>query len=88
MRKHDLSFQRALGLLKRGFRVSRSGWNGKGMYLKLIKTWSIHKNYGELAQLPASPFIAMKTAQGDLVPWLASQTDILAKDWCVSESAI
>ena len=28
-------------------------------------------------------YIAMKTAQGNVVPWLASQTDVLAEDWCV-----
>ena len=27
------------------------------------------------------PYIYMRTAQGDLVPWLASQTDLLAEDW-------
>jgi hypothetical protein len=27
------------------------------------------------------PYIYMRTAQGDLVPWLASQTDMLALDW-------
>lgn len=32
--------------------------------------------------LPKSPFIVMKTADGHVVPWLASQTDVLATDWC------
>ena len=27
------------------------------------------------------PYIYMKTVQGDLVPWIASQTDMLADDW-------
>jgi hypothetical protein len=31
------------------------------------------------------PYIFMKTVQGDLVPWLASQTDLLAEDWSVVE---
>jgi len=56
-----------------GKRVARSGWNGKGMWLEL--------------QVPDSgskmtlPYVYMKTAQGDLVPWLCSQTDLLAEDW-------
>lgn len=31
--------------------------------------------------VPYAPYIAMKTAQGYVVPWLASQTDILSDDW-------
>lgn len=56
-------------------RVSREGWNGKGMWI------SIH--YPEGGSQMTLPFIYMFTAQGDLVPWLASQTDILAKDWMI-----
>lgn len=63
----------AIKQMQNGSRVSRSGWNGKGMWVAL--------------QLPDAnskmtlPYIYMSTAQGDLVPWLASQTDILAIDW-------
>ena len=32
-----------------------------------------------------APYLAMKTADNQLVPWLASQTDILADDWCIVE---
>ena len=28
------------------------------------------------------PYIYIETVQGDMVPWAASQTDILAEDWC------
>jgi hypothetical protein len=54
-------------------RVGRKGWNGKGMWLEL--------------QLPDAnskmtlPYIYIRTAQGDTVPWLCSQTDALASDW-------
>ena len=63
----------ALECLENGNRVSRANWNGPGQYLEL--------------QMPDSnskmtlPYIYIKTVQGDLVPWLASQTDILAVDW-------
>ena len=30
-------------------------------------------------------YVAMKTAQGNVVPWLASQTDLLAEDWYIAE---
>jgi hypothetical protein len=60
-------------LLKQGLRVAREGWNGKGMWLELQRPDSHSKM--------TLPYIYMSTAQGDLVPWLASQTDMLAEDW-------
>ena len=32
------------------------------------------------------PFIAMKTADDKIVPWLCSQTDMLANDWQVVDA--
>ena len=31
--------------------------------------------------LPLLPFIAIKTVNVEVVPWLASQTDMLSEDW-------
>ena len=88
-----LDFGDALHFLKVGRRVTREGWNGKGMWLYLVPAASYP------AQTPAAeahlgpwvPYgahIAMKTAQDNVVPWLASQTDVLANDWCLlSEGA-
>lgn len=59
--------------LKLGNKVARSGWNGKNMYLEL----QVPDEHSKMTL----PYIYMVTAQGDLVPWLASQTDILAGDW-------
>lgn len=82
MANPTLSFGEALKLLKEGKRVSRSGWNGKGMWLFLVEgNWSYHPVVG--VAFPVQPFIAMKTADDKIVPWLASQTDILAEDWGV-----
>ncbi|MGL4108326.1 DUF2829 domain-containing protein [Clostridium sp. LP20] len=67
------NFSFALEVLKKGAKVSRKGWNGKGMYLKLQEPSSTSKM--------TLPYIYMKTADGNLVPWLASQTDMLADDW-------
>lgn len=70
----NLSFGHAVYLLKKGQRVARSGWNGKGMFLYFVpENEDVH--YGA--------YIAIKTAQGNVVPWLASQTDVLADDWSV-----
>lgn len=68
-----MDFSQALREMKIGCRVHRSGWNGKGMWIALQTP-----DKGSKMTLP---YIYMKTAQGDLVPWLASQTDILADDW-------
>lgn len=82
-------FGQALTSLKKGNKVCRDGWNGKGMYLLYIPEngyyvtkldWPSHEQIGNLSNLP---FIAMKTADNKIVPWLASQTDILANDWCL-----
>lgn len=68
-----MSFGHALHALEAGHKVARSGWNGKNMWLELQKPDDHSKM--------TLPYIYMFTAQGDRVPWLASQTDMLAKDW-------
>lgn len=64
----------AVSQLWQGKRVVRSGWNGKNMYLEL--------------QMPDAkmtlPYVYMRTVHGDLVPWLCSQTDLLATDWQIA----
>jgi hypothetical protein len=78
----DLDFSDALVALKAGERIARRGWNGKGMYLFIVRTWEAESDFpaatdeGELA-----PFIAMKTADGKVVPWFAPETALLAEDW-------
>lgn len=75
-----MSFGDALAALKAGKRVARTGWNGKGMWLVLVEPEALISCLGpdELLQLP---WIGMKTADECFVPWLASQTDLLAEDW-------
>ena len=68
-----MDFGAALGLLKIGKKVARKGWNGKNMWL-MLQVPDAHSKM-------TLPYIYMFTAQGDLVPWLASQTDVLAEDW-------
>ncbi len=68
-----MTFGEALTALESGRKVARAGWNGKGM-------WLIYVPEGNPVGL--LPHIDMMTAQGDMQPgWLASQTDMLAKDW-------
>jgi hypothetical protein len=70
-----VNFSLALEELKLGTRVYREGWNGKGMWLEVQRPDEHSKM--------TLPYIYMSTATNDLVPWLASQTDILAEDWAV-----
>lgn len=73
-----LNFGDAIQQLKLGNKVTRSGWNGKGMWLELqvpdehskMTLPYIYLNY------PSTP-----TQNEIRVPWLASQTDVLGEDW-------
>lgn len=85
-----MNFGQALEALKAGERVSRSGWVGKGMFLFLVpgSTFQVSRPpllgiYPEGTTINYRPHIDMKDAEGKVVPWLASQTDILADDWGV-----
>ncbi len=84
----EVSFSKALDHLKEGKAVARKGWNGKGMFIYLVpenkypaQTGVAKKHFGEDSLVPYGGYLAMKTAQDNVVPWLASQTDILAEDW-------
>lgn len=93
-----LSFSAALDALKKGHRIAREGWNGKGMWLCLSgplegrtipaqNFWSKHcSDFAKSNDGSANvlPCINMKTADGSiLMGWLASQTDMLSDDWVI-----
>lgn len=78
-----MDFGRALYFLKEGRRVARSGWNGKGMWLMLVPEDLAEAVSFQYAALKPAPWIGMRTADEKFVPWLASQTDMLATDWTV-----
>lgn len=71
----DADFAIALAYLHQGKRVTRAGWNGKGMYIAL----QIPDEHSKMRR----PYIYMSPVDGDLVPWVASQSDLLATDWYV-----
>lgn len=84
----SLDFGNALRALRRGEKVARDGWNGKGMFLFLVKgsTFKVSRppllgHYREGTEITYRPHIDMKAADGTIGPWLASQTDMLAEDW-------
>ena len=85
-----MNFGAALQELKRGNKTARSGWNGKKMWLRYVPA----SGYAIAAGADDSkdenpcnpellPWIGMKTADNKFVPWLASQTDVLADDWSI-----
>jgi len=86
-----MDFGRALDALKEGCKVQRSGWNGKNMFVVLQKGYPdgipINANTARALGEPEGrihkflPYLMFRTAQGDFVPWLASQTDMLSDDW-------
>lgn len=88
----NMTFGIAIEALKKGKKVARAGWNGKRMFLYYVPVGA----YAPCTEIAASlvnenglveygAYIAMKTAQGNVVPWLASQTDMLAEDWIIIE---
>lgn len=87
-----LTFGDALHMLKLGKKVARAGWNGKGMFLFLVSgsTFTVNRPpllgiYPEGTEVNYHAHIDMKTADGQVVPWLCSQTDALSEDWTVVE---
>lgn len=68
-----MNFGQALEVLKSGRAVHRDGWNGASQFLKL----QVPDAHSKMSL----PYIYISTVQGGLVPWLASQTDMLAEDW-------
>lgn len=83
-------FDKAITALKNGKKVAREGWNGKGMFLyyvpaaEYVASTDIAKEAFPSGAVPYGAYIAMKTAQGNVVPWLASQTDMLSDDWTIA----
>jgi len=79
-----MKFGEALDMLNEGHSLARRGWNGKGIYIRLQRPTP--QSYMTM------PYIYMETTFLDTdnpdapkgrVPWLASQTDMLAEDWVV-----
>lgn len=85
-----MSFGLALEAMKKGKRVARAGWNGKGMYVFLAD----EVNFSTMADMSefvdedvcVSDMLVLRTAQKTLQPgWLATQSDMLADDWYIVE---
>lgn len=82
-----LSFGIAIEAMKKGRKVARVGWNGKGMHLRIVEPYNdmgiTDAQAERVSEGTLLPWIGMKTADNKFVPWLASQTDMLAEDWII-----
>lgn len=87
-----MTFSEALDLIKAGHSLRRAGWNGKGMFVFLVpgSTFKVSREpllsiLGEGTEVNYHGHVDMKTANGQIVPWLCSQTDLLAEDWQLAD---
>lgn len=83
-----MDFSDALKELKSGKAVRRSGWNSPNQFVYFVpkasypaQTGVAKQYFGDDALVPYTGYLAIKTVQDNVAPWLASQTDLLADDW-------
>ena len=72
-----MNFSQALTELKNGKSLTRASWNGQGQFVKLQKPDEDSKM--------RRPYLYISPVDGELVPWIASQTDLLSDDWQIVE---
>ena len=85
-----LGFGDAIRFMKDGKRVSRTGWNGKGMFVYLVppasypvQTGAAKEFFGEGSLVPYNAYMAIKNVDGTVSTWVPSVNDCLAEDWLV-----
>lgn len=90
-----LTFGDALEAMKRGARMARTGWNGKGMFAYLVpanaypaQTGAAKTFFGDDALVPYNAYFALKGVDGTVSTWAPSGSDALAEDWLVVDTRI
>ena len=81
------AFGEAISLLKQGHKVARKHWNGKGMFVMYCGVEGEDYTLDDGLKVTRRDYLYMKAADNTVVPWVASQTDILADDWYVVRNA-
>lgn len=88
----ERDFGWALNQLRAGHKVARENWNGVGMFLYLVfgSVFKVNRPpllgvYSEGTEISYRPHIDMRTANGECVPWVAAQSDLLETDWEIVE---
>lgn len=83
-----MNFSKALELIKSGKKLKRKNWNGVNMFVYFVSEGKYQaksnciKGVYENDLVPYSAYLAFRTSSGEIVPWCASQSDLLASDWC------
>lgn len=86
-----MNFGQALEQVKKGEKIFRNGWNGKGMFVvyqkgypqgipcnkQTAEAWGLKE--GDLFK--CEPYLQIRTAQGSHAMWVPSINDVLAEDW-------
>jgi hypothetical protein len=87
-----MTFGLAMEALKRGARVARAGWNGKGMFVYLVPAASYpcrpaprRRYFGEGSMVPYNAYLALKGVDDTVSTWAPSGSDALAEDWLIVE---
>jgi hypothetical protein len=91
-RSDGMTFGLAIEAMKKGARVARAGWNGKGQFVYLVpaasypvQTDAAKAHFGEGSMVPYNAYLALKTVDERVSTWVPSVTDCLADDWRVIE---
>ena len=83
-----MNFGEALEALKSGKKISRTGWNGRGMFVYLVgankypaQTGIAKEYFGENCMIPYNPYMAIKNVDNTVSTWVPSVNDCLSDDW-------
>jgi hypothetical protein len=83
-----MTFGQALEALKAGMKVSRAGWNGKGMFVYYVpadsypaRTPTAKAYFGDDALVPYNAYLAIKNVDNSVSTWVPSVNDCLSEDW-------
>lgn len=89
---NGLTFGLAIEALKKGAKVARSGWNGKGMFVYLVpansypaQTSAAKSYFGDVAMVPYNAYMAIKNVDNTVSTWVPSINDVLSEDWALIE---
>ncbi len=84
----NMTFGQALEALKAGMKVSRAGWNGKGMFVYYVpadsypaRTPTAKAYFGDDALVPYNAYLAIKNVDNSVSTWVPSVNDCLSEDW-------
>ena len=85
-----LTFGLALEMLKKGAKVARAGWNGKGLFVYYVppasypvQTGAAKSHFGEGSMVPYNAYMAIKNVDDTVSTWVPSVNDCLSEDWVV-----